>query len=68
MSELTPCCLCVLKDIKQSARRRGLEVAVKPSDSSIGGFDVYVHPPDEEIDTDKHFRAWLGGLSESCCC
>lgn len=41
---------------------------MRTSTSELGGLDVYVHPPDTEIDTEKHFSAWFMALTDYCCC
>lgn len=68
MSELTPCNFCNLRSIRRYALKRGKEVTMLPSTSELGGIDVYVHPPDTEINTEKHFNAWFMALTDYCCC
>jgi hypothetical protein len=72
MSELTPCCFCVLAGLRKQAARAGMQVTVQPATANGFGFpkcvDVIVHPPDETPDCEKHFAAWLGEVSDHCVC
>lgn len=70
MSELTECCHCVLREIRERAAKRGKVVEVRPSSDSyfVKAVDVFVRSPDEELDEEEHFAAWLGEVTESCCC
>lgn len=68
MSSLTRCNYCDLRSIRKDASRKKQEVTVRESTSDLGGIDVFVHPPNEAIDEEKHFAAWFGALTDYCCC
>lgn len=61
MSELTKCNYCTLRAIRAVAEKKGKTVTVR-------GGNVYVHDEGEEIDTKRHWRAWLMEITTYCCC
>jgi len=74
MSELTRCNYCDMKMIKAKAKKDGARVYTRPSDFCLGGFNVYVVPKGETLDTTdpddggKHWVAWMMSIPDTCCC
>lgn len=69
MSELTLCNRCTLRGLEQHAANIGWALHLLPSLSNpLGGTDVLIVPPDEQVDRELHWVAWLWVISEQCAC
>jgi len=63
------CNFCGVRDLRAKAKEEGKEVTLRPkTDGTLGGTEIYVHEPGEEIDHDKHWVRWCMEISESCAC
>lgn len=75
MSELTPCNYCSLQRIKRGAKEQGAKVYVRPSEF-MGGYDVFVVPKGEKLDTSigkdgnhgYQWEAWFMEITDRCVC
>jgi hypothetical protein len=66
-----PCNLCLLRDIRRRAEAAGKVVHLvvrEMGPEGLGGTDVFVCPPDVELDTEAHFAAWMWEISKDCAC
>lgn len=63
------CNFCMVKDARKLAQTTGQVISVVPTPHKVlGGYDVLMHKPDEQPDSDKHWLMWLMGMSKKCCC
>ncbi len=73
---MSQCNHCVLNGIRRRAEAKGACVSVIPLSEPLGGFDVFVVPAGDDLDTTvdtegnhgEQWRAWLMGISETCAC
>ena len=75
MSELTLCNYCSLQRIRAKAKQEGKRVVIKSSPwaeaigiGSIGGYEIYCVPKDQQLDRKKHHVGWMMEIPDKCCC
>ena len=74
----TQCNYCSLKAIRREAKAKGKKVTVlNDAKWGMGGFNIYVHPPDinirkltggEDGAREKYRSAWMWEIGKHCTC
>lgn len=77
MSDLTPCCYCVLQHLKRRRLRPGWKLTVLAGGPRPYGAEAFFHPaevvivrnaPHSAHDRERYFVAGFGELTDHCVC